>query len=210
MKLSSPGIYERQVFINCPFDAEYLPLFRIIVFVVNACGYCVRCALESHDAGEVRLTKILRLIKECQFGIHDISCTALDAENGLPRFNMPLELGLFLGAAHYGSLAQRRKRTLVLDSERYRYQKFISDIAGQDIKAHANDPSKLVHAVRDWLNTLPPQNEPLPGGKMLVRLFSDFMNDTPETIKQLKLHEADLSFADWLWLVRDWLQKATH
>ena len=99
MKQKAPGTYKRQVFINCPFDAEYLPLFRIIVFVVNACGYHVRCALESQDAGEVRMVKILRLIRECQFGIHDISRTELDPANGLPRFNMPLELGLFLGAA---------------------------------------------------------------------------------------------------------------
>jgi hypothetical protein len=32
----------------------------------------------------------------------------LDAANRLPRFNMPLELGLFLGAQEYGSGAQKR------------------------------------------------------------------------------------------------------
>jgi hypothetical protein len=210
MKQKAPGTYKRQVFINCPFDAEYLPLFRIIVFVVNACGYHVRCALESQDAGEVRMVKILRLIRECQFGIHDISRTELDPANGLPRFNMPLELGLFLGAAYFGDAAQKGKRVLVLDAERYRYQKFISDIAGQDIKAHSNDPAKMIHAIRDWLNALPAQKKPLPGGKMLVRLFSDFMRDTPKTIGLLKLHESDISFADWLWLVRNWLGKSAR
>ena len=209
MKLSSPGIYERQVFINCPFDADYLPLFRILVFAIHACGYEIRCALESQDAGEVGMIKILRLIKECQFGIHDISRTDLDSDHRLPRFNMPLELGLFLGAAHFGSAKQRRKRTLVLDSERYRYQKFISDIAGQDIKAHANEPPKLVHAARDWLNTFS-NHSPLPGGKALLKLYQRFIEDMPATIQVLKLHEADISFADWLWLVRDWLQKATR
>ena len=147
MKHPEDGIYERQIFINCPFDDEYIPLFRVIVFIVQACGYEVRCALESQDAGEVRISKILRLIKHCRMGIHDVSRTALDPVNGLPRFNMPLELGLFLGAAHFGNPVQRKKHALILDTERFRYQKFISDIADQDIKAHGNDPSRVIHAV---------------------------------------------------------------
>ncbi|WP_409215210.1 hypothetical protein [Prosthecobacter sp.] len=184
-------------------------MFRILVFVIQACGYEVRCALESQDAGEVRMSKILRLIKECQFGIHDISRTALDPENGLPRFNMPLELGLFLGAAYFGNPVQRQKHTLVLDSERFRYQKFISDIAGQDIKPHGNDPGRVVYAVRDWLNVFA-KDTLLPGGKTLLRLYKRFTADVPQMIHKLNFHEADISFADWLWLVRDWLQKATR
>ncbi len=207
MKIVEPGVYGRQVFINCPFDAEYLPLFRIMMFAVHACGYEARCALETEDAGEVRMTKIPRLIKECQFGIQDISRTGLDADNNLPRFNMPLELGLFLGAAHFGNPAQRQKHALVLDSERYRYQKFISDIAGQDIKAHGDDPARLVNAIREWLNSLS-HDVPLPGGRVLLRLYSRFTTDVPQMIQALKLHEADISFADWIWLVRDWLQKS--
>jgi hypothetical protein len=57
----------------------------------------VGCALEDDDAGEFRLSKIERIIEECKFGIHDLSAVALDVATGLPRFNMPLELGLFLG-----------------------------------------------------------------------------------------------------------------
>ena len=68
------------------------------------------------DAGEVRMTKILRLIRTSRFGIHDISRTALDPINALPRFNMPLELGLFLGASHFGNASQRSKQTLVAPS----------------------------------------------------------------------------------------------
>ena len=209
MKPAPTGSYGQQVFINCPFDEDYLPMFRVMVFAVNACGFLVRCALESQDAGEIRLSKILRLIRECRLGIHDISRTSLDAANSLPRFNMPLELGLFLGAGHFGSTAQRRKQLLVLDTERYRYQKFISDIAGQDIKAHGNDPIRLIHAVRDWLNSFS-KDAPLPGGRNLARLYSQFTADVPQMLHRLKLHETDISFADWLWLVRNWLQKAAR
>ena len=46
--------------------------------------------------------KIYGLIEECRYGIHDLSRTKLDEINALPRFNMPIELGLFLGAMRYG------------------------------------------------------------------------------------------------------------
>ena len=77
------------------------------------------------------VTKNLDLIEVCRFGVHDISRIERDAVNDLPRFNMPFELGLFLGARRFGKGDQRRKLCLVLEAERYRYQKFLSDIAGQ-------------------------------------------------------------------------------
>jgi hypothetical protein len=60
--------------------------------------------------------------EECRFGIHDISRIEHDTVNHLPRFNMPFELGLFLGARHFGGRPQRGKHCLVLEAERYRYQ----------------------------------------------------------------------------------------
>ena len=35
------------MFINCPFDAVYEPLFDAIVFAVYDCGFIARCALEE-------------------------------------------------------------------------------------------------------------------------------------------------------------------
>lgn len=84
------------VFVNCPFDPKYKGLFDTIVFTVFDCGFKPRCAKEVADSGEVRIDKFQRIIQECKFGIHDISRVELN-ENGLPRFNMPLELGSFWG-----------------------------------------------------------------------------------------------------------------
>ncbi len=54
--------------------------------------------------------------------MHDISRTEPDAANNLPQFNMPSELGLFIGSARFGAARdQRRKICLVLDRERYRF-----------------------------------------------------------------------------------------
>jgi len=71
------------------------------------------------------------------------------ASHALPRFNMPFELGLDIGmrCAAPGKLSQ--KRCLVLERERYRYQAALSDISGNDIKAHEGKPEILVREVRN-------------------------------------------------------------
>ncbi len=139
--------YDQNLFINCPFDNPYQPLFRALIFTTFECGLRPGCALEAYDAGEARIGKIIRIIRDCRWGIHDLSRTDLNPNN-LPRFNMPLELGLFLGARWFGTGPHDRKSCLVLDSDKYRYQEFISDLAGQDIAAHGNQPAGAVQAVR--------------------------------------------------------------
>src|ERR1700738_4627256 len=120
------------VFINVPFDRSYLKLFHALVFTVHECGFVSRCALESDDGSEIRISKLYKIISDCSLGIHDLSRTTLDRVNRLPRFNMPLELGVYLGAKHFGDETHRRKSALILERERYRYQKYCSDLAGQD------------------------------------------------------------------------------
>src|SRR5260370_42202316 len=134
--------YEKRVVINCPFDAQYKPLFEASVFAIFDCGFWPRCALEIDDASEVRIDKVFNIVAECKYGIHDISRTEVTSASGLPRFNMPLELGMFLAAKRFGTGKQRRKVCLVLDTMPYRYQQLISDIAGQDIHVHSNNASE--------------------------------------------------------------------
>jgi hypothetical protein len=119
--LRAASRYETSVFVNCPFDIAYTPIFEAIVFALLDCGFTPRCALELDDARQVRFEKILDLVRSCRFEMHDISLTELDRRNRLPRFNMPLELGLFLGAQRFGGGAQRRKACLLLDREPYRW-----------------------------------------------------------------------------------------
>lgn len=161
----------RDVFINCPFDDAYIPLLEALMFAVHACEFRVRCALEIQDSGDVRLLKIIKIIRECRLGIHELSRMELDSKSQLPRFNMPFELGLYLAAKHFGSGAQKHKQCLVLDTEQYRYQKCLSDISGQDIQAHANEPRQIIRRVRDWLSSCGPQPV-LPSGRAISRTMS--------------------------------------
>jgi len=193
------------VFLNVPFDAAYRPLFEALVFAVTDCAFVPRCALEASDGGHVRVDKITRIIAACDLGVHDISRTELDLRFRLPRFNMPFELGLFLGAKRFGTGRQRRKSTLVLDRERYRFQKYLSDIAGQDIKAHDDNPASLIGAVRDWLRDAVPQRH-LPSSTVIVGRYRKFRHDLPGLCCKLRLDPGELTFNDYTWVIRRWLE----
>lgn len=97
----------KDVFINCPFDDTYKPTLHAILFAVYDLSFTARSALEVDDASELRLDKIMRIIGQCAYGIHDISSVGLSSGTNLPRFNMPLELGLYLGCKRFGSVTQR-------------------------------------------------------------------------------------------------------
>jgi hypothetical protein len=180
-------------------------MFEALVFAIHDCGFEARCALEAEDSGEERIRKIKRIIRECGFGVHDISRVQLDAANQLPRFNMPLELGLFLGAQEYGSGVQKKKRSLVLDSEPYRYQKFCSDIAGQDVRAHHDDPAKAVAAVRAMLSTALAGRARLPGEAAIRARYSRFRADLPGICRRLHVKVAELQFMELRSFVIEWL-----
>jgi hypothetical protein len=194
------------VFINCPFDGDYLPFFHATIFTVYRCGFTPRCALEVIDGGGTRIAKIEKLIEECPFGIHDISRTELDATNRLPRFNMPLELGLFLGARRYGDAVQKRKRCLVLDREPYRYQKFISDIAGQDTDSHDGQIDKLIEKVRAFLNSSL-RGQPLLSAAAIRTDYEQFDLALPVICQRLNVDPDNLDYRDFAWIAADYVSK---
>lgn len=201
----STRVNSTHVFINCPFDTGYQPIFSAIVFAVYDLGFVVRCSLEDDDAGEVRLTKIQRIIEECRYSINDLSTVTLDTVTGPPRFNMPLELGLFLGCKRFGAKNQSDKRTLILDSEQYRYREFISDISGQDIRAHGGDPERAIRAVRDWLQASS-KRPGLPGGRKIVERYGRFQVDLPTICRKAELETNRLTFIDLSTVITDWLR----
>ena len=200
-----PG-YEVSVFINCPFDHKYKTVFNAVVFAVYDAGFYPRCAFELGDASQFRLQGITQIIQECKYGIHDVSRTQLD-RNRLPRFNMPLELGIFLGCKYFGGNPHQLKSCLVLDSEQYRYQKFISDLAGQDVYAHNDEPKRAVFLVRDWLRQESERIE-IPDGQVIWRRFGRFQRRLPTICKRLKWNPQilKLKFVDYRYGIYDWLQ----
>jgi hypothetical protein len=194
------------VFINCPFDPKYRGFFEALVFTIFACGFLPRSAKELDDGGELRLNKLYALIKQCRYGIHDISRTEPDETSGLPRFNMPLELGIFLGAKKFGDKPQKEKRAMILDVEQYRYQKFISDLAGADIHAHNNDVHIAVRETRDWLANV--SRRDLPSATRVQRLLQEFLVQLPEIAARLEFDPKRIPYIDFEKIVVAWLANA--
>lgn len=192
------------VFINVPFDRRYKKLFDALVFAVHDCGFVARGAREQADSSQVRLDKLFEIIGECRFGIHDLSRVTLDSANRLPRFNMPLELGIFLGAKRFGGGRHATKSCLILDRDQYRYQIFCSDIAGQDIRAHGNDVAQAVRAVREWLRTASRRND-LRGPADMANRYVRFRGELPAICKLARLEARDLGFLDYRTLVEAWV-----
>lgn len=157
------------------------------------------------DATETRLDKLYRIIEECRYGVHDLSRTELDPVHELPRFNMPLELGIFLAAKRFGPKVQHAKRCLILDVEQYRFQRFISDLAGMDVQPHGGVVDRAVEQTRNWLATVSRRQLPSPAD--IVRLQREFARDMPDMADRLGLDRVAPNYADFERLVLGWLAR---
>jgi hypothetical protein len=196
----------KAVFINCPFDDGFKPILRAMVFTIISSGYHPRCALDATDGAEMRVGKIATMIGDCDWGIHDLSRIEVNA-GGVPRFNMPMELGLHLGARLLGEGRHRRKRALTLEAEPHRYDAVLSDISGQDIEVHRNDPDQAIRCVRNWLSEHRPHNAaPLPGVAAMQADYRLFQAEVGALLDARRLDALDeLTHSDFLFAVRDWI-----
>ena len=198
----------RDVFINCPFSKDYQLYFDAIVFVVIRSGFNPRCALESDDGGDNRFNKICQIIAESNFGVHDISKTELDTHTSLPRFNMPLELGLFLAAKKFGGRSQKRKTCIIFESKPYDYQKYMSDIAGQDIHFHKRSVKLLIEKLAAWLRRESGDDD-VPGGNAIYLEFKLFKKALPDLCRAARLKQREMIFSDLCRFAENWIVSLT-
>lgn len=191
-------------FINCPFDKQYNKKFRAIVFSVSYCGFEPRCALEVADGSQNRLDKILDIIAECRYAVHDISRVQLS--DGLPRFNMPFEVGLFFGAKRFGGRIHSAKNCLVLDKVAYRYQRTLSDISGQDIQHHNDDYKEIIVLVRNWLAQFK-KGALIPGDQPIAQDFGRFIRTFPRVCRDAGITSHRIPFNDFVNIIKIWIAK---
>lgn len=117
------------------------------------CELNPRLASERLDSGEVRLDKIVELIRASRLSIHDLSRVRATRAGELARLNMPFELGIDYGFAQADPAKFAQKRLLVIAEEPYKYQAALSDIAGWDIRSHGADYERAIREVRSWLGS---------------------------------------------------------
>lgn len=198
--------YEQNVFINCPFDRDYALIFDAIVFAVFDCGFRPVCARERMNSAQIRIDKITELIRDSRYSVHDLSRTEGSGRYSLPRFNMPLELGIALGCMKFGAGRQREKSALILDRRRYRYHKFVSDISGQDVSEHLNRPARAVEAVRNWLRT-ESGREDIPGAEYITARYRRYKHNLPAVAAALHLNTRRLTYVDYCYTISEWLKR---
>lgn len=161
----------RSVFIDCPFDSEYLELFDAIFFSTVCCGFLPRSALESGTVAEPRIQRIIQTLRRCKYSIHDLSRCWGEGSDNFARFNMPLELGMAMALRFLDIDIEHD--WLVLVPAGHPYQRFVSDLAAYDPASHNGSVDGIVTAVMSWLATRPEAIPPVTP-KQVLELLPDF------------------------------------
>lgn len=84
------------------------------------------------------------LIEQSNFSIHDLS--RIELSSGIPRFNMPVELGL---ALYRSKITKGRHRGHIFESKPYRTQRSTSDVNGMDPQIHRGTVIGLMAGLRN-------------------------------------------------------------
>src|SRR5262249_969026 len=151
--------------------------------------------------------KIVSLIKESKYAIHDLSRLQARTVGEYFRLNMPFELGLDVGCRLFKAGRWSQKRCLILEAEKYRYQAAISDLSNSDIAVHGNEPVNVVSEVRNWLNNEAKLSAP--GASHVWARFNEFMADNYTALKQRGSSDRDierLPVAELMECMQQWVE----
>ncbi len=182
--------FDRNIFINCPFDKDYEPILQAVLFVTVVLGFNPRVATERNDSGETRLEKIRELIEESKYSIHDLSRCQARKKGEYFRLNMPFELGIDWGCRKYYGNGRDKKKFLILEEKPYRFQAALSDISGCDIETHGAQYDKAMKKVRYWLRQQTRCDAP--GPSQLVSEYATFNEWEYERKLELGYSEEDI------------------
>jgi hypothetical protein len=166
--------YERSVFINCPFDDAFEPLFFAIVLSIAAGGFTPRSARESEGQADPRIIRIARGLMTSKYSVHDLSRFQGEGADNLSRFNMPLELGIALGVRHLRHGTGQEHNWVALVPTGFVHQKFISDLAGFDPPDHDQQPMNVIRRVSAWLSLQPDFSPPVPTAMSIFQAYAGY------------------------------------
>ena len=137
----------QSVFLNIPYDSQFEDLYLAYIVGLTQLGLRINATLAVPNQG--RLDRIMELIEESDFSIHDLS--RIEASSGIPRFNMPLELGLALSRSR---ATHGRHQVFVFEKRRYRILRSTSDINGIDPQIHHGRPRGVMVGLRNIFRQL--------------------------------------------------------
>lgn len=172
----APDDVVKGVFINCPFDSEFEPLFQAIIFSVVSCDFTPRSALETGTVSEPRMDRITRSIFSSKYSIHDLSRCKGEGNEQLARFNMPLELGIAMARRYETRNSKDQHDWLLLVPDGHVYLKVISDLAGFDPMKYDGSVDTIIQRVISWLATRPDTTPP-PTPKSVLDSLPEFVHE---------------------------------
>jgi len=146
---------EKSVFINCPYDEDYRSIFDALIFTVVACGFMPKSAKGSIGDAKPRMQRITEELFSSKYSVHDLSRCRGEGDENLARFNMPLELGIAVALRYSSDQSQNDHDWCLLVIRGSGYKRFLSDLAGNDLREYDEDQESAVRAVMRWLVVSP-------------------------------------------------------
>ncbi len=145
-----------QVFLNHPFDEEFIHLADAMSFAVVAAGLIPVSAFDLSAPDRPRLEMLVDAIQCCHYSAHDLSRSKGEGKRNWVRMNMPIEMGM---ALFHAIVSQRREhRCVFFVSTPHEYKAFASDLAGLDPKCHRSSEIQLLTDMYDWLRGVVPNS----------------------------------------------------
>lgn len=197
--------FDRNVFINCPFDDDYRGLLEAIVFTLMTLGFEPRIASESLDSGRPRIAKLIGMVAESKYAIHDLSRLKSKEANEFFRLNMPFELGLDVGCREFKGGKWTEKRCLILETEPHRFKAAISDLSNSDIGVHGGSAEGAMREVRNWL--VQQERIKAPGPAKLLTEFLVFLGENDDYLEAEGYSRADINalpMHEYMECIRRW------
>lgn len=165
----------KSVFLNVPYDEEFSGIYVAYIVGLYQLGLVPHLASEI-PGGDRRLDKIFKLIRSCRYSIHDLSRVEMgDAPTAVPRFNMPLELGMTIT---WQRLHPSRHDWFVWESDHYRIQRSASDLNGTDACIHNGTPEGVLRELRNAFH-----RDKMPSVPDMLALYR-FVNNNVDAILQ--------------------------
>lgn len=161
------------VFLNIPYDQQFENLYLAYLVGISCFGLVPRATLEV-PGGNGRLDRILDLVRDCTYSIHDLSRVQLDrARPRAPRFNMPFELGLAVACERFGENGQV---WFVFETVALRLNKSLSDLSATDPYVHNGT---IAGVFRELCNCFTRERRQ-PSVQQMWRVYRDIRRNVPD------------------------------
>jgi hypothetical protein len=157
------------VFLNFPYDRQFVPLYVAYITGVCSFGLVPRVALEL-PGGERRLDRIVELILSCRYSFHDLR------RPQTPRMNMPFELGLTVMASYYNP---KRHTWCIFEKDYRRVLKSLGDLAGSDVYSHGGRPIGVLRQIAN----APVVEDRQPDMRRLLAIYREVKIALPSILK---------------------------